>query len=291
MTRDKLIYAFSETASPVVTVDPGESLCIETEDCFSGAIRDESRVVGPHLDIPGFNPATGPIGVRGARPGDVLCVSIESISLDRQGVTTLAPGFGVLGEQVMEATTRVTALGRSRASFLGRFRLPIRKMVGVIGVAPVGPPIDCATPGNHGGNLDTAAIGEGSRVFLPIFVREGLLALGDVHAAMADGEICGTGIETRAEVTVTISLSDEEGITCPMVETDDAWLVIQSDTTVEAAARRAASAAASFLQRRLRISFADAYMLLSLVGDHRVSQLVNPLVTVHVRIPRYVFSM
>lgn len=290
LSRENLVYAFSSYDSPALAISPGDRICVETEDCFSGVIQHESQTVGPYLPIPGFNPATGPIAIRGAYPGETLRLSIETIRLSGQGVTTVTPGFGLLGASVSRAVTCLTTIDQDQVVFRGRFRLPLRKMIGVIGVAPAADSIPCDTPGCHGGNLDTVEIGERCKVYLPIFVRNALFALGDVHAVMADGEICGTGVETRAEVVLSADIVSDMGIDGPIVETDTAWIVIQSDTTVEAAALRAATSAAAFLQRRLSMSFEDAYMLLSLVGDHRISQLVNPLVTVRVRIPKAVLA-
>ncbi len=291
LSRESLVYAFSSHDSPVLTISPGERICVETEDCFSGVIHCESQTVGLHLPIPGFNPATGPIAVKGARPGETLCLSIETIDLSRQGVTTVSPGFGLLGDLVTEAVTCLPTMKQDHVLFRGRFRLPLRKMIGVIGVAPASDAIACDTPGVHGGNLDTVEIGERCKVYLPIFVRNALFALGDVHAVMADGEICGTGVEARAEVVLSADIVKDMVIDGPVIETDTLWVFIHSDQTVEAAARRAATSAATFLQRELAIAFEDAYMLLSLVGDHRISQLVNPLVTVRVLVPKSVLAM
>ena len=68
-------------------------------------------------------------------------------------------------------------------------------MIGVIGVAPAGAPVSTAVPGAHGGNMDTRLIGAGTVVYLPIAHEGALFAAGDLHAAMGDGEICGTGVE------------------------------------------------------------------------------------------------
>lgn len=290
LSRDNTVYAFSGYDSPALTISSGDSVCIETEDCFSGVVQNESQTIGPQLSIPGFNPATGPIAVRGSHPGETLRLSIETIRLCNRGVTTVTPGFGLLGTSVSRAVTCMTPIDHDQVVFQRRFYLPLRKMIGVIGVAPAADPIPCDTPGCHGGNLDTVEIGEQSKVYLPVFVRNALFALGDVHAVMADGEICGTGVEARAEVVLSADIITDMEIDGPIVETHKAWIVIQSDRTLEEAARRAATSAAIFLQRRLGISFEDAYMLLSLVGDHRISQLVNPLVTVRVCLPKAVLA-
>src|SRR5699024_6489945 len=85
-------------------------------------------------------------------------------------------------------------------------RIPVKKMIGVIGTAPKAEDgaINCGTPDAHGGNMDTTAITEGVKLYLPVNVAGGLLALGDCHAAMADGEVYVCGAEVPAEVTVSV---------------------------------------------------------------------------------------
>jgi len=290
ISRENLIYAMSREHQPVLTVKPGETVQIETEDCFRHKITREEERLSPQFDFQHVNPATGPIGIRGAKPGHTLHVLIDDIEVDSRGVTTVYPGFGLLGDLVKTPETRISAISKGKVLFLNRFQVPVREMIGVIGVAPAGSPIPCTTPGPHGGNLDTADVGIGSEIYLPVFVPEALLAIGDVHAAMADGEICGTGVETRAVVTATVNLIDDLTIPAPLIHAKDLWVVIASDKSLPEATQKVSKAAISFLQRKLDLTFEDAYMLLSLAGNLHISQVVNPLVTVRVSISDGILS-
>ena len=91
-------------------------------------------------------------------------------------------------------------------------------MIGVIGVAPNEGEISCGTPGDHGGNMDTTLIAEGATLYFPVFHKGALFSLGDVHAAMGDGEVCVSGIEIPAKVTVTLEVIKDQSLSVPVVE-------------------------------------------------------------------------
>src|SRR5699024_2115848 len=85
-------------------------------------------------------------------------------------------------------------------------KIPVRPMIGTIGVAPSKEPVSTLYPGDHGGNMDLNEIHIGSIVYLPVFVRGALLSLGDIHASMGDGEVTGTGVEIGATIHTQIEL-------------------------------------------------------------------------------------
>ena len=92
-------------------------------------------------------------------------------------------------------------------------------MIGVIGCAPSGPDVIDGYVGSHGGNMDCKLITKGTRLYFPVRVEGALLQMGDVHAAMGDGELCGTGIEIPAEITVRVSLLKNFELHWPVLET------------------------------------------------------------------------
>jgi amidase len=282
--RDRAIYEMSPANCRAIEVSPGDTIIVETEDCFGHAIVSELQTVGSGFDFSHINPATGPIGVRGALPGDTLIVNIESIEVDEKGVVETCPGWGPFGEIVSDCVTEMVPIRDGHASFRGT-RFAIKPMIGVIGTSPAKESVSCGTPGFHGGNLDTNDICAGSKVFLPVFVEGANLALGDVHARMGNGEICGTGIEIRATVRISIEL-DRSTIDGPMVENDNAFYMVHSAKTFDEATRGAVERAVRFIADRKSISKSEAYMLISITCDLTVSQIVNPLVTVRVKIPK-----
>ena len=139
---------------------------------------------------------------------------------------------------------------------------------------------------DHGGNLDTKDIKAGSTIYFPVFVKGALLALGDCHAAMGDGEVCVTGVEVPARVTLRIHAMNNLSLKRPLIETEEEWMTIGNGESLEEAARQATLDMMDIIQRKLGFSRGDAYMLLSAVGDLRISQVVDPLVTVRMALSK-----
>ena len=146
------------------------------------------------------------------------------------------------------------------------------------------------TPKDHGGNMDTKKIAAGSTVYLPVNVPGANLALGDVHAAMADGEVCVSGLEIAAVVTVRISVLKGVPYPLPFLLTADQAIAIASRPTLDEAAREATRMMQHYLAAATPLDATDATMLLSLVGDLKISQIVDPLVTARMELPRSVLD-
>lgn len=282
----KVIYSFKPDMPFIEKIKTGEVFKIKTNDCFLGQLRSESEVF-EEIDHSLLNPATGPIFIEGAEIGDILKVEILNIEVDSKGVSVLIPGEGVLGEQVKNPVTRVIPIKDGYAQFKG-LSLPIRPMIGVIGVAPSAEDGECPTdtPWKHGGNMDTIDITAGTTLFLPVKQKGGLFALGDCHALMGDGEVCVTGCEIGAEVTLKMDLIKGKSITWPLLETGTHTMIIASGNTLEDAVKSASNQAVAHLQDGLSLSWEDAYILSSLAVDFRISQVVNPTKTVRAVIPK-----
>jgi amidase len=224
--------------------------------------------------------------VRGAEPGDALTVCIEAVSCGATGVMVIRPDVGVLGSRVLEPEVRTLELSDGFALGGDNLRIRLRPMIGVVGVAPSGGPVPTGVPGRHGGNMDTSDITAGSTVCLSVQVPGALLAIGDVHAAMGDGELSGTGIEAAAEVTVRVGLLKQAGEFWPRVTMGDTIATIGSHPDLQQAVRIAAHEMVQLVMRERGIPFSDALMLVGALGDTRVSQLVNAACTARVVMPR-----
>ncbi len=285
VTRDKTILRMSRAAAPVARIAPGTSIHLETADCFSDQVQGPGDV-GRGIDWNTVNPATGPVYVEGAEPGDVLAVGIESIVVSDHGVMCTGGGFGVLGDRIDELHWRFLSIREGKARWEGGPGFPVKPMIGVIGVAPAGEDVPCGTPGPHGGNMDTRLIGEGATIFLPVQVPGALLSAGDLHAAMGDGEVAVTGVEVAGAVTLHVDLRKDLALTEPALEDGDVVATIASAKTLDAAAATATSAMADLLHTRLGLTLADAVMLMSAVGQVRVSQMVDPLRTARFEMPK-----
>ncbi|USZ67371.1 acetamidase/formamidase family protein [Halorussus salilacus] len=288
---DGIVYEFSPDLDAAYTAASGESLTIETVDSLGGAVQAESDVIDEVPDE--VNGATGPIAVEGAEPGDVLAVHVEDVRVneDRGRVTTI-PGFGFLREadDIEEPRSRITPVegdGDGETIDFGGLSVDIDPVIGTIGVAPESESYTTLVPHDHGGNLDTTDVTTGSTVYFPVFQEGAMLAMGDSKAAMADGEMCGTGAEIGTDIDVTLELLDDPAVSLdrPLVDTGSAWKTVASAETLEDACRLAHRDLLELLGREHGFDATDAYMFASLVGGLEVSQVVDPLVTARNAIP------
>ena len=289
LSKDRRVFAFSGDAEPALRVPAGTRLRLETADCFDDQVQAPGDVLDA-IDWDRVNPATGPVYIEGAHPGDVLSVLIESIDTSGQGVMAVAPGFGVLSDEFAEQLHRIVPIEDGAARIADGIAVPLRPMIGVIGVAPAGAPVATASPGAHGGNMDTRLIGEGAVLYLPVAHEGALFAAGDLHAAMGDGEICGTGVEVSGAIVLRLDVRSDLRIDEPVLETRDLVVTIASAKTLDAAAEAATRQMAALLTQRLGVSLEVATMLMSAGGDLQVSQVVDPLRTARFALPKSVVA-
>ncbi len=287
--RDQLTYQFAPELEPVLRMKPGERVVVETYDASTGRIRVPEDLAGylAVRDPKKVNPAGGPIFVEGARTGDELVVTIERIGLTEQGYVRVAPGGPVVPDVEGPRATIVKVDG-DELVYPSGLRLPSRPMVGVIGTAPPSGVVYTADPGPQGSNLDCNAVRVGAKVHLPVHVEGALLAIGDVHASMGDGEVSGTGVEINAEVEATV-----ENLFCGShgfvwIETPEEVIATASAPGVEAAAKLAVQRLVGLVQERHNVSRTEAFMLVSAHGDVHVGQFCGGLdATAYASFPRY----
>ena len=285
----RFVHTMSKENPAMLTVPSGSRLVFETNDALDGQIEDQSQGIAS-LDWERVNPATGPVAIENAMPGDAIKVVIEKIQATGNGVMAAIPGFGIFGDEVTVPSVRVMPLGGGTIPFNDEISLPVRMMIGVIGTAPAGDPVPCGTPGSHGGNMDCKKIAPGNTLYLPVFHPGGLLALGDVHACMGDGEVMGTGVECPANVTVAVELIKGLTIPDPMLEVGEMIYSIVSADTLENASKKAAGNIRAMVEKKMRLGLNDAGMLLSAIGELEICQVVDPLMTVRFGMPKkYVF--
>ena len=209
-------------------------------------LRDSrDGLIGPRsshedlLDVPAIaHPLTGPLGVRGAEPGDVLELEVLGYETDAFGWTAIWPGSGFLGD-LFDAPflARWELVGEvARSQQLPGCAVAACVHAGTIGIAPstelferarrreaaigaANPPTPLhawppeAAPGlrtypprENGGNMDIRDLGAGARLWLPVHVPGALLSVGDLHFAQGDGEVCISAIETGGAATFRVSL-------------------------------------------------------------------------------------
>nr|WP_263326437.1 acetamidase/formamidase family protein [Neobacillus sp. Marseille-Q6967] len=287
--KENAILKMSPNNRPIKKVNPGTEVVFETYDCFSNQIKREDQPFSS-VGWDKINPATGPLFIEGAEPGDILKVEIIDIKIDSKGVMTTAPKHGVLGDIVTGETTKVIPIQEGKAIFNDKIHIPIKPMIGVIGTAPAREEIPTGTPGAHGGNMDCKKIIKGSCLYLPVNVPGALLSMGDLHAVMADGEIVICGLEIPGEVTVKVDVIKGESLPLPMLVSEDRLITIASAETLDEAAKQATVNMHQFLVEQLGLPIDEAGMLLSLVGDLRICQVVDPLMTARMELPQWILD-
>ena len=262
---------------------------VRTKDCFGNQIqKPEDELDG--IDWDHTNPATGPIFVEGAVPGGALKVSVGAIEFDNKSVSCTGENEGVCGDRFNAWSTQVCEIDGDELVWDERLRIPLRPMIGVIGVAPEGDPINCGTPGSHGGNMDNTAITAGATLYFPVFADGALFGCGDMHAVMGDGEISVSGAEAAGWATVTLTAMPELKLVDPLIENATHFGVIASAETLDAAADRAVHEMVDLICDRTAEDPDKVVMLLSLVGDVQVCQMVDPEKTIRFMVPKYVLD-
>lgn len=289
ITSDTHVLSMSADTPAVATVPQNTPVCFETRDCFSNVIQSEDMPF-TRVSWDCINPATGPVAVEGAEPGDILKVRILDIEVADHGVVAAAPGFGDMPDTV-DTVTRIVPIRNGKAVFTwpmdsGELKreLPIRPMIGVIGVAPKGEAVPTGTPDTHGGNMDCKRIVKGATLYLPVNVPGALFAAGDVHAVMGDGEVVVTGLEIPAKVTFSFSVIKGKKLPTPMLAEGGQIMTLASAKLLDEAASMATRNMQTFLTDELGMDRTAAAMLLSMEGDLAICQVVDPLKTARMEI-------
>jgi amidase len=285
--RDRIAYAIDPEAAPLLEVEAPAELMVDTHDARGGRLRQPEDVIATAPDFsdrfPRTNPATGPIRVVGAEPGDVLVVDILGIRLDGQGFVMVKPDSGLVLGLVNRPVAKVCPVVDGHIHF-GDLRLPVRPMVGVLATAPAGEAIGTAYVGRHGGNMDNNRVTVGTRIHLPVRVPGASFYVGDVHASMGDGEVSGSGLEIGARVHLALSLQKGGARGWPWLETQDLLVTTASGATVEEASEHAVRAMIDLLAAQLGVDAVEAFMLVSVRGDVRINQACRSTIDVSVRV-------
>lgn len=267
---ENLINCFSAENKPCYVAKPGETIMFKTVDCFTGQITSEDQF--PTDEYENMDLATGPVYVEGAKPGDVLVVDILDVAVAPVG-TTCGIG-GPLADRIEQRTKRIPV--KDNVAQFNDIMFHVDPMIGVIGVTPAqGAPL-CFLPGNHGGNMDSKMIKKGSRIYFPVQVDGALLGMGDVHASQGDGELCGTGIEIDAEITVKVDVIKDFELNWPVTETQDKWYV----NTCAPEYKQALDAGCDEISRLICDAYGwdltDAFLYMSLKCDIEINQFTLP---------------
>ena len=283
------IFKFSSKNTPALKVNSGDVVEIYTYDCFSNQLQTQEDTLEA-MDWERINPATGPVYIEEAKEGDVLKVTIEEIRLNSQGVMVAGEGSGVLGHMLKGMESKILPIKDNKAVFDEKLSIPLNPMIGVIGVAPSKEEINSGTPGKHGGNMDNLMITTGATIYFPVFTEGALFALGDLHAAMGDGEIGVTGIEIAGSVKVKLEIVKGLKLNNPVLENKESFTTVASEVNLEDAVNQATIDMAEILRARMPMGLHKIAMLMSAVGHTEICQVVDPLKTARFVMPKWVLE-
>ena len=302
ITREHVVCSLSAAHAPAARCQSGETVLFHTRDCYNDEIQKETDSPAGEF----ANPATGPLFVEGAEPGDVLKVEVLRIETDATGVMRTAPSHGAYQHVIKERVAKVFPIENGEILFDEHLRIPVDTMIGVIGTAPAGgEDISTETPREHGGNMDCRRIRQGSVLYLPVSVPGALLSVGDLHALMGDGETGICGLETAGEVTVQVTVIKEAEKrknpeefrifqamrgALPLLAEGGQLMTIQSAETLDQAAFLAANRMRELAAAASGMDLVNSGMAMSLLGDLAVCQIVNPLKTVRCQFPLEVLA-
>ena len=286
---DSVVYVMDKANPPALRVRDGDVVLAECHDCFGGFIQTPQD--DPEdLDHGLLNPATGPIFVDGAEPGDVLAVELLHIEVGEQGSAPLYPGeFGFLKDDPIGAFTKIARVENGVIVYRDDVRIPVKPMLGTLGVAPADEPVSNLYMGDHGANMDHKDVCVGNTVYLPVFVPGALLALGDAHAIIGDGETAAAGLEVPSVVTLRVSVLKGRSLPRPMIESPTEVMTCGWGMTMEEATSCAMRDMVDFLERKLVMPRAEAYNLAGIVGDARPGNAVCSPGAMRFSMPKGIF--
>ncbi len=302
---------FSAAVPPVLTINSGDIVSLETIAAWDPAIIDRSGVVPPsavpehtreiYREVkdrgPGPHVLTGPIAITGAMPGDVLEVRILDVQLAiPYGFNVQRPYSGALPDQftaLWQRTLPIDMVAKT-SQILPDVLVPVdRPFFGTMGVAPdiTQGRINSGPPGVHAGNLDNKDLIAGTTLYLPVHAPGALFSVGDSHAAQGHGEVDLTAIETGLKGRFQFIVRKDMKLVWPRAETPTHWIAMGLNPDLDEAAKLAVRETIDFITQRFpKITREEAYMIASVAVDYHVTQIVDGTKGVHGMIPKSIFT-
>ena len=290
----KVFYnTFSSAHPPALRIKPGDRVNTYTIDAGGKDATGTQRGQGP-------NPQTGPFYIEGAEPGDTLVVHLLRLETNRStgySGSLLAPysvdPVFLRTEALREAKQLTWQIDKQKAvatlepgDYKGpRLELPLRPMLGCVGVAPARKEaISTAAPGAFGGNMDYASMGAGVKLMLPVNEPGALLFLGDGHARQGEGEVAGTGLETSLDVEFSVELVKKKAIGWPRLETGTHVMVLGSARPLLEAFQHATTELQRWLMADYGLTERGAQTFMGQATEYEIANVVDPNFTVVAKI-------
>ena len=305
---------------PKLVVNSGDTVAVETmmhahNQIQPGTTMDE--IVALRKANPGGGPhsVTGPIYINEAEPGDVLEIRIVKITPKAFGTNFNLPGrefptIGVLAGEMPDGFVKYffLDLDRRQAEFKPGVTIDLQPFPGTlaVGIDPNDPsprkggaadpmaPVSTLRPWKNGSNMDINELQAGTTIYIPVFLKGGLVWTGDSHCRQGNGEVNLTALEcSYREIVMQLTVRKDMKLEWPRIESRTHWISTGFDEDLNKAMIIATREAVDMLaaQKAVPLSRYEAYSLVSMVGDCRVSQVVDIRKGVHCMVPKAIFTV
>ena len=304
LDRSTVVNRWNRDYPNRMEIEPGDVVRLEMRDSSDGQVNPKmTSAEFSQIDKTRIHALTGPIGVKGAEPGDRLVIGILDYRHEGWGWSGLVEGLGLIPEDFPEPFLHIWRLEEKTTRSMPGLTIPLAPFCGIIGVQPAEPgEFRTRPPGAFGGNIDVRHLTAGSRLHLPVQVPGAGLCAGDAHAAQGDGEVCLNGMEAPMTVRLKVDLvknlplagpylESPGPMEIPAIDSEGYHVFIESDEDPREASRRIVRRTIDYLVARLGISREQAYITCSVTLRLKISQLVNvPVMTISGYLPEAIFD-
>ena len=286
-------YSFAHP--PALRIKPGDTVITKTAD--SGGTDEKGDRVAM-----GANPEIGPFYIEGAEPGDMLVVTFNKMetnrttsnsgsnlapyTVDPQALLQRQPGQAPRAAWMIDKAKGVARLENAELQ-PSVMELPLRPMLGCVGVAPARKEAHIATePGPWGGNMDYNGLNAGVKVMLPVNEPGALLFMGDGHARQGDAEVVGTGMETSLDVEFTVDIVKKKQIAWPRLENNDYIMVLASARPLLEAFQHATTEMQKLLVADYGFNEHGAAAFMGQAVEYEIANVVDPSFTIVAKVKK-----
>jgi amidase len=286
---------FSGAIAPVLHIYPGDSVKTWSVDAGGMDAQGVRRSLGG-------NPQTGPFYIEGSLPGDTLVVKFKRIRLNRDtafstgtiAANAITPSYlqsrkpleNYDSNWVLDREKGVARLAKPTEA-LKNYTVPLRPILGCVGVAPPGHMVfRSGYPGSFGGNMDYNRLREGVTLYLPVAQQGALLFVGDGHAAQGDGELTGNALETSMDIEFSVDVIAGKSVAMPRAEDDEYLMAMGIAGSLTEAFQIATTMMARWLEESYKLNAAEVASVLGTAMRYDIAEVVDPYVNVVAKVPK-----
>ncbi len=280
----------SRNNKPGIIVSSGETFLAETELCSGDWLHSINDRWSPEIDD-GPNP-TVCVEIQDAKPGDILKVTILDINVEDLGYTGFVGEYHPLAYYICHENlgwnTKTVMIRNNLIEWNDKIKIPIKPMIGTLGTAPKYEVLRNTRGGKHGGNMDVNEVTTQCSVYLPVYIKGGLLHIGDVHAIQGDGEINGAGgVECKSTIKLLVEVLEKpESMEWIRLENDFYIMTVACCRSIEESFYNAAREMLNWMTDEYNFTKKEAYLLMGQVLEARCTQFVNPTRTYICKMPK-----